>query len=340
MVPAGKRVLIVKFLGIGDVLFTTPMLRTLRRAWPTAHISYLTAPACAPILETNRNVDEVIAHRGNIKNMVKLARLAGRLRAARYDVVVNCHRSIGANIFAYLIGAPRRIGFDYRGSGFALTDKVSLTQNDFAPVLYMKLLSGITENDDGTALDLTLTSDDRNFASSALGGLRGANVAVAPGGGTNAWMDMSRKRWSLDGYVRLIDELLLRCNVVLLGGNEDKHISAKLRGRFGTRIVDYTGATTLRQAAAIIAKCSAFVGSDSSLLHLASAVRTPTVSLFGPTNPRYFAPRGPNDTVVTATRDLSCRPCFDYKKLPRCGDNVCMKSIGADAVARAVSRYI
>jgi lipopolysaccharide heptosyltransferase II len=340
-----KNVLVIKFLGIGDVLFTTPMLRGLKQLYPHLHVTYLTSSFCAPIINSNPNVDEIIAHEPPSKSIWQLFSLIRLLRQKRFDAVFICHRSVFAIAFAYCVGSPVRLGFNYKGLGFLLTNKIDVEKNIFAPSLYLKLLTTINYNDvdiySDTRLQLFCSDEDRYFADNILIGINSNfTIAIAPGGGVNAWMDMSRKRWPVEGFIQLIRCIPTQFKIILLGGKSDIEISDEIEGQLPDRVINLTGKTTLIQAAEIIHRTRVFVGIDSALLHVASAVGVPTVSLFGPTNPEYFAPRGTSHHTIIAKSDLPCRPCFSYKHLPECNNYRCMNLIEANQVFEIVARYI
>lgn len=338
-----QKVLIIKFLGIGDVLFTTPMVRKLSKEYPHLHITYLTSTLCAPVLYNNSNINTVLTYdmpprkrlvcrSGSLLSMIFLLRKKG------FDVTIIAHRSLSSVLFAYFIGSPIRIGFDYKGRGFLLNNKVLLKKNEYAPALYMKLLQDFCGDKEDLDLELNATRKEVAFAQEVFSNVQGDTIAVAPGGGKNARMTMLPKRWTKKGYVEIISRLSNKHNILILGSKEDVEVSNAIKKDISCPVIDLTGKTTLCQAAALLQRCKLFVGNDSSLLHIAAAMSTPTVSFFGPTNPEFFAPKGNIHIVVKSKAD--CSPCFTYGKSPKCEDNICMKSIKAEHVLSAVNKLL
>jgi len=338
-----QKVLIIKFLGIGDVLFTTPMVRKLSKEYPHLHITYLTSTLCAPVLSNNSNINKVLTYDmpplkklvwrpGSLLSMILLLRKKG------FDVTIIAHRSLFSVLFAYFIGSPIRIGFDYKGRGVLLNRKVLLKKNEYAPALYMKLLQDVCGDSENLDLELNATHKEVAFAQEVFSNVQGVTIAVAPGGGKNAWMEMLPKRWTKTGYVEIISRLSNNHNILILGSKEDVEVSNAIKKDMSCPVIDLTGKTTLCQAAALLQRCRLFVGSDSSLLHIAAAMSTPTVSIFGPTNPEFFAPKGEKNIVIKSKAD--CSPCFTYGKSPKCEDNICMKSIRAEDVLSVVNELL
>lgn len=338
-----QKVLIIKFLGIGDVLFTTPMVRKLSEEYPHLNITYLTSTLCAPVLRNNSNINTVLTYdMPPLKTLVRhpgsLLSVLFLLRKKGFDVTIIAHRSLSSILFAYFTGSPIRIGFDYKGRGFLLNSKVLLKKNEYAPALYMKLLQDVCGDKDNLGLELNPTREEVAFAREVFSSVQGDTIAVAPGGGKNAWMTMLCKRWTQQGYAEIISRLSGKHNILILGSKDDVEVSTAIKKNISCPVIDLTGKTTLCQASAVLQQCRLFIGCDSSLLHIAAAMGTPTVSIFGPTNPEYFAPKGDKHVVVKS--ETACGPCFTYGESPKCEDNVCMKSIRAEDVLSAVGELL
>lgn len=338
-----KRVLFVRFLGIGDVLFTTPVIRFMKKKYPHLEITYLTSDFCAPILHGNSNIDQIMTY--DIPSMHRIIRhpfqilnMVITLRKKFFDVIIVTHRSFFTILFIYLLGSKIRIGFDYKGWGMLLSEKVPLKENKYAPELYMGLLGAGYVEEEELKLELYISDEDKSYANTLSNGKTRDIIAIAPGGGNNAWMDMPRKRWPIARYAEVISNLSDKYDILLLGGKEDEAISRELKKMTASFMIDLTGKTTLRQAAALLQACKLFIGTDSSLLHIASAVDLPTISIFGPTNPDFFAPRGHRHIVIKSK--VRCSPCFDYGNPHECKENICMTSVKADDVMLSVSKLL
>ena len=161
------KILFVRLRLIGDVVFTTPLVRALRRRYPHAHLSYLVEPAAAPIVSGNPHLDEVIvAHKpSGLARLAEDVRLARRLRRAHYDIAIDLHGGPRSGCLTWASGAPRRIGYDIKGRGWMYTSRVARAP-DLRPRHSVRnqwdLLSplGIAPPDPG--LDAVEMGDDRS----------------------------------------------------------------------------------------------------------------------------------------------------------------------------------
>ncbi len=326
------RVLVIQTAFLGDVVLTTPLLEAL--AQRHGAVDVVTTPAAAPLVETHPSVRRVISYdkRGKDRGLSGFVRLGRALRAAHYEVAFLPHRSLRSALLALLARVPRRIGFadgwpllytEPRArpvDGHEIDRMLALAQapsGSFAPRIYP------TPGDEQTAA-----------AFLAAAGVRGVDefVTLAPG---SIW---GSKRWPY--YQELAGRLAPRCVVVVVGGPEDSALGeaiVKAVRRAGGRAVDACGRLTLRQAAVLIRRAMLLVTNDSAPLHLASAMGTPVVALFGPTIPEFgFGPIAADDATLGVT-GLVCRPCSDHGP-PACplGHHRCMKDLHVATVLATI----
>ncbi|PYP35522.1 MAG: hypothetical protein DMD46_12500 [Gemmatimonadetes bacterium] len=294
--------LVIQTAFLGDVVLTTPLLEAL--AARHGPVDVVTTPAAAALLETHPAVRRVIPYdkKGRDAGPGGLVRLARRLRAERYAVAYLPHRSLRTALAAWLARIPQRVGF---ADGW----RWLYTEVRWRPR-------------DGHEVDRVL----------ALADFPPTNGAVTQRWGT--------KRWPY--YEKLVGRLVDRVRVVLVGGPEDADLAEKIvravEGDGGRRrAVNACGRLTLRQSAEAIRRAALLVTNDSAPLHLAQAVGTPTVAIFGPTVPAFgFGPRGPRDRVVELN-GLMCRPCSAHgPHVCPLGHHRCMQSLGVEDVLQAI----
>ncbi len=323
--------LVIQTAFLGDVVLTTPLLEALARHH--GPVDVVTTPGAAPLLATHPAVRQVIpydkqrADQG-LRNLVALAR---RLRAARYEAAYLPHRSLRSATLAWLARVPRRVGFH---DGWpALYTEVRRRPAAGHEIDRLLALAGELAHHQ-TPPTLAVTVADRAAAERLLrdAGITGPFVALAPG---SIW---GSKRWPF--YTELAERLAARVAVAVIGGPEDAELGdaivAAVR-RSGGRTVNSCGTLALRESAALVAQAAALVTNDSAPLHLAQAMGTPTVAIFGPTVPTFgFGPRGPRDQAVGVT-GLSCRPCHPHGP-PACplGHHLCMQSLRVEDVLLAI----
>jgi lipopolysaccharide heptosyltransferase II len=325
--------LVIQTAFLGDVLLTTPLLSALaERHGP---LDVVTTPGAVPLLETHPAVRQVLPFdkRTADRGPAGLRRLARRLRAERYETAYLPHRSLRSALLARLAGVPRRVG--YRSGWRMLYTETRLRPAVGHEIDRLLALADVTPRHQ-TMPSLQLTAADVAAAEALLRAeeIAAPFVALAPG---SIW---GSKCWS--HYPTLARRLVERVPVVLVGGPDDTAVGAAIvreasGGRPGGKLANAAGRLTLRQSAALIERARVLVTNDSAPLHLAQAVGTPTVAIFGPTVPTFgFGPRGPRDVVV-GLEDLVCRPCSAHG--PRAcplHHHLCMQALPVEDVLHAI----
>lgn len=333
-----KRILIFNVNWIGDVLFSTAVIRNLRYRFPGSFIACAIPPRCLPVLEANPYLDEIIVfdEKGMHKGIVgKISFIAG-LRSRRFDTVYLLHRSFSRALIAFLSSIPERIGYYTRKRGWLLTRK-SRPPDIFAvhrAEYYLGLLrqSGIPVRDDH--LDFPVSKEHREKARSALSGFCREGdflIGVNPGGN---WLP---KRWPSGNFAELVQRLVREfpAKVIITGGPEDAALAGKIKGQLGERVLSLCGQSGLKEFGALCGLLDVFITADSGPLHIACACGARNViALFGPTDPRLTGPLR-KENVIILQKPAGCGiPCYRVD----CPDNRCMKAISVDEVVEQVSR--
>jgi len=317
--------LVIQTAFLGDVVLTTPLLSAL-----AAHhgpVDVVTTPVAAPLLETHPAVRQVIPYdkRGSDRGWVGVRRLARRLRAVRYERAYLPHRSLRTATLALLARIPSRIGFS-GGWSFLYTaagPKPSVGHESD------RLLALADEASGAYPPHLRPTAADEQAAAAIIDG---AFIALAPG---SIW---GSKRWPY--YPELAARLAADVAVVVVGGQDDVELGDAIVAAIrpsGRPAVNACGRLTLRESAALIGRASALVTNDSAPLHLATAMGTPIVGLFGPTVTEFgFGPLRAGD-VALGMDGLECRPCSPHGP-PACplGHHRCMRDLTVEAVMTAI----
>ena len=300
------KLLVVKLADLGDVLTVTPALRALRQGLPTAHITAMVTPKTHPVVEGSPLVDQVLTfdkfiYDVPIQSLRRMALRTGwhlleQLRREGYQALALMHHLTtcwGTVKYALLTCATKariRAGLD-NGHGWFLTQRVADKgfggQHEVAYWLEVaKLLGGRI---DDPLMTIPLSPGDETAAERCLSGIaRRPLVALHPGSGGYS----RARRWPLSGFQVVANALSAdyKAQVVLVGGPEEQELAQQIVAGLREPPVNLVGQTTLRQLGAILQRCDLFVGNDNGLMHLAAAVGTPVVAIFGPSNADAWGP--------------------------------------------------
>jgi ADP-heptose:LPS heptosyltransferase len=347
-----SRVLGVKFYGLGNIVMILPVLHELERAFPGVEIDFLTLPGNADLLMRSglvRRVLTVDVH-GIGPFLRSVAVLLGALRRGRYDVVLDFEQFMKlSGVFAYVTGAPERIGLNTEGQqrGWLYTTRVAYTDSDHTTETFLRLLAPLgVVPDHVPAWRLPVPAADRKRIRVLLGPAHvapaGPLVVLHLGTGPN-FNKIALKRWDLTRFAATADALVERhgATVVFTGqGAEERALVAEAIGRMRGPAIDTCDRLGIAELAALLAEATFVLSNDTSVMHLAGAVGTPVVALFGPTAPHLYGPRGERDLVFY--KHVYCSPCLsNYNlKLSRCTDPVCMRAITVDEVVAGIEAHL
>jgi lipopolysaccharide heptosyltransferase II len=351
-----QRIVVIKLCCIGDVLFTTPLLRALGTNFPRAHVAYMVCPWCRDLVRVNPHVQQVLDFDAYTpapwpRKLARAWRALQELRRGRYDAAIVLHRSGMATLLPWLAGVPVRIGWDWQGQGFSLTHPLAYRGEAHEVDRALDCLLPLGAGSEGNALEMSIPPEARQFAenffsSRGLSAGQGPLVAVFAGGGVNPGTVMNTKRWKPMGFLEVCRELVraYAARLVFVGTKSDGAVGDLILADTELQpvVIRAEGQTDLVQLAALLEMCDLFIGGDSGPLHLAAAVDTPTVSVYGPTDPKRLAPRGAwHRTVV---HDTPCAPCYtpdtvhqEDVTVCRQGSPICMLEVTPEDVLDAAS---
>jgi predicted lipopolysaccharide heptosyltransferase III len=335
-----QKILVINLAFIGDVVLSTPVIRALRESYPQAMIDMLVVPLTKSIASGNSFVNEVLVYdkRGQHKKLGPLFKLICELRSRHYDLAVCTNFAARGAMLAWIAGIPNRAGYDRQHANLFLTHVASSERLEIRHEAenYLAVLKplGITTAD--TTLAFQVQEQDKvAFATKVPKVMLDQPIAVVCPIGS-----YPRKSWTTAAYAELICHLAKESQVVLIGGGKEaadlskiSQTSADLAGRNVVCIL--AGKLNLGELAALLQCCKVLVSVDTGPMHIAQAVGTPVVALFGPTDPVIWGPRGLNDQVFY--EKLSCSPCWGKGE---CTINRCMTGIAVEKVIEAALRQI
>jgi ADP-heptose:LPS heptosyltransferase len=351
------KIVLLSLKGLGDTLMLIPLLRALHAAYPHARLTVLVPDrTCAELLAGCPYVSavRVAFRRPGLELFRETLKLLYFLRAERFDIAITTFPSnrVWYNLLSRWTGAPKRVTHAYT---HARTRTLSFLQN-----LRVEADPARHEVDQNLALlaalglpaaaekDLApwLSREDAAFAEDFLAA-HGLNAAT-PLIGLHPAIDPRQiyKAWA-PGNVKVFAQLADRLSqagakVILFSGPDEAEAVAGVLANAGVRPAVCAGAT-VNQTAALIKRCSLFINTDSGLGHLAAAVGTPAITVFGPANPAMTAPYGAANVVISPA--LACAPCYDYpyaSTRPRlkCGATACLEKIDLDRLQAAVAQVL
>jgi len=347
------KILFVNPFGIGDVLFTTPLARSLKDRGDSVY--YWCNERVLDILKHNTAIDGIFAFsRGDFKRHLKSSpgaavkralRLIGDIRRVGPDMALDFSLDYRYSLLLRLLGVKRVIGFDYKGRGRFLTDKVGVDGFDGKHMVeqYAKLL-GFVDKDIKVngRMELFVGSDDQKWRDSFLKrkgiGSDDVLVGIAPGGGTSWGKSAFRKHWPKERFAHISEELTNtnKYKIILFGSKEEADICDYIAGRMKSNTVDLCGKTGLGQFAAVLERCKLLIANDGGPLHMASALGVRTVSIFGPVDEKVYGPYPASDEHITLTGGVECRPCYKNFRYKECDELKCLDAIESSKVLEAV----
>lgn len=345
-----EHILIIRLSAIGDVVMASGMIRALRHRYPRAYLAWLAEPVAAPLLAANSELDDVLIWpKSEWRTDLRAGRwfsLAGKCRALirtirrnRFDTVLDAQGLLKSGIWAWVSGAPVRLGLGAReGSRFLMTGVIGRPANDarFGSE-YIDAAMALGASSEDFVPRVAVDDDSRASAEQSLVNAIGDRpfVALAP------FTTRPQKHW----FERYWCELIIRlaadygASIVILGGPADAEkaqvMIAAVDSADTPPVISLAGQTSLRETMAVVERARLIVGVDTGVTHMGTAAKRPTVALFGSTCP-YTAPGVSTTTVLFAS--LACAPCH---KNPTCGGRfTCMAELTTEKVLHAAREQL
>lgn len=341
--PAIQRILLLRLERIGDLLMTLDAVRDVREAWPDARIDLAVGSwnaSLAPLIPGIGRVhvaDVPWLSRGeSAASWASLIRAARAWKRERYDLVINFEPDIRSNFLAWLTGAPVRAGYASGGGGAFMTTTGRYDPAEHVSTNARRLVAAAapaTISDVASHPRLVVPESARQRAELMIGRTVGQPIVGihVPGG-------RESKQWHFDRFAEVARTVAARTSakIVLTGGPADRPAVDRVAAQLpDVALVNAAGALELPDLAALLASLDVLVTSDTGPMHMAAAVGTPVVALFGPSDPARYGPRATHERIVRA--GIACSPCGMVRLPPeRCRGHVpdCMDGIATDTVVR------
>ncbi len=342
-----NRILLIRTDRIGDVLLTTPAIEAVRKKFPSAHIAVMIRPYAKDIIDGNPYIDEVIVYDkyGKHKSIWATYRFAQALKKKSFNVAVIFHPTNRAHIAAYLAGIPKRIGYD-RNLPALLTDKIHHTKEfgkmhevDYAIQMLNPLGITIVE-EKKLYMPVKQTSENSINSLFVAEGIDSGKkiVVVHPGASCDS------KVWPAERFAEVADRLIDKYGIttVIVGSNEKRDIkyAEVMRKCMFNKAVSFAGKLTISELASCLRRAAVFITNDSGPAHIACALETPAVVIFGRSlpglSPQRWGPIGKDNAVLH--KDVGCGAgCLAHNCQKAFA---CLKAITTDEVYEAAAKLL
>jgi ADP-heptose:LPS heptosyltransferase len=324
-----KKILIIRFSSIGDIVLTTPVVRCLRKVQGMmAEVHYVTKEAYAGLLANNPNIDMVHPLDGR-----GFWNLVARLRAEQFDYIIDLHNNQRSLLLKTLLGKPSSSFQKLNIQKWLLTNlKINRMPAVHIVDRYMQAAASLGVANDGEGLDYFIPEAARIFPVTLPATFRDAYIAVGIGG------KHYTKRLPNEKIMAICQKLTTP--VVLLGGPEDAVNGKIIMDACHGNVFNACGMFSLDQTAYVLSKASAVITHDTGMMHIAAAFHKKIISIWGNTVPAFgmspYMPGHPNKSKIIEVQGLGCRPCskIGYDKCPR-GHFDCMQKIDVNEVVRS-----
>jgi heptosyltransferase-1 len=335
MIAPPQRLLVIKPSSFGDIVQSLPVLAALRRAWPTSRIDWLVKAEWAELLQNHPLIDELVVLPGPMKDWPKVLK---RLRTSSYDMVIDLQGLLRSGLLSLVTGAPIRAGFANarEGSPWCYTHRVSIASDSAHAVeRYLELICGLgIATTDGVTFPLPEWKREEQWVNDFLAEQMAPPKPFCVIHPAARW---KTKQWPIERYAELADWLIgdRGYGVILVAGPAQADQVSPMTARMRAPVVSLVARTTLPQLGALLRHAAFLITNDSGPMHLAAAVGTPVVGIFGPTDPQRVGPYGSGHVVLQKAFD--CSRC----KRNDCVQGLeCLKAISVDDVRAAVQQLV
>jgi lipopolysaccharide heptosyltransferase II len=334
-----QRILVIRFSAMGDIILATPLIRWIRKGYPEAELDVLVRSEYSSLLDTHPDVNQVLTWpiRGGLTDLIALQK---RIRQRHYDVLIDLQASGRSRWLAFMAGA-RRTTY-YRPKRLKRFLLVCFRLNLFkisvpVPIRYLAAVKLLHIQDDGSGASLFPEDRVKNMVQRLIRQIRKDRMIIMAPGAAHA-----TKQWPLQFYAEV--GRFLQTNgfsIVLIGGETDWSVCDRLSGLLDSHPLNLAGKLTFIESAALLQQSRLLVTNDTGVMHMAGAVGTPVVAIFGPTTRELgFFPFRSASRVIEHEQ-LNCRPC-SFHGTARCPRKHfrCMQEILPDQIIQAVKMFI
>ena len=328
-----RRILVIRFSSIGDIVLTTPVIRAIKSQLSSVELHVVTKERNAIILQNNKYIDKVHTIKSSVSEITE------ELRQIKFDTIIDLQKSLRSLLLCFKL---RKRYHSFPKLNFRkwllTTCNINLMPDKHLVDRYFQAVRSLNVHNDGLGLDYNLSEDDLAPIYSLFRGYESDFIAIACGS------KHATKQLPSSKIIEICNKIKLP--IVLLGDKDDRKKAIKIENAVGTKVFNACGAFDLNQTAAIIARAKLIITGDTSLLHIACALQTNVIAVWGNTTPSFgFGAYKPqNSTMIVhnfEVQGLKCRPCskLGYDKCPK-GHFKCMENQDVNAIISAANTII
>ena len=354
------KILIFNPFGIGDVLFTSPMVRNIKDNFPEAQVHYLCNRRVYPLLKNNKLLGKVlIFEKDEWRNLAKNSKwkflkhafsFFNSIRREKYDVLFDLSLNSQYGFFFKMTGIKKRIGYNYKNRGRFLTHKVDLSQGyaeKHVARQHLDLLKFLDIEPKDYKFDLFLPSD----AIKKVEGVLWSNslskydflVGVCPGSG-DSWRETAYyRRWPKENFVKICKWLTQAhdARIVLFGSKSEEDICKYIYDNLETKPVNLCGKISLEEFCCVVSMCRLIITNDGGPLHIGRALDRKVLIFRGPVNEEVYGCYPNDEDCIVLKKDLDCSPCYKGFKFPECKiDKKCLRDIRPEEAVLAIKKLL
>ncbi len=339
----GKRVLIVRLDRLGDVVLSTPVIKAVREVCPEAYIAFLARRHAVDVLKGNPYLDEVIVYEkeGREKSFVRNVQFIRLLRRKKFDIALVLHPTKRTHLLVSLAGIRETVGYN-RKWGFLLTTRIPHNKqyglkHEIEYVLDILRYTGLEPKDKALYMPVNNAAEKNIDSVFRDNGIKEDDICVT----VNPGASCISKKWGAEKFARVADALIKNfgAKIIIISGRTDQALAARVASLISGNCLDLSGKTSIAEVASVLRRSKLFISNDSGPVHIACAVGTPVIAIFGRSDrglsPQRWGPTGKNDIVLH--KDVGCDECLAHN----CKRGFkCLEAITADEVVAAAGRIL
>jgi heptosyltransferase-2 len=339
--PDFKRIMIARTDKIGDLVLSTPVLKAVRQAYPKSYIAAVVRPYAADVIKDNPYIDELIPYDKEGESVLWDLKFVMKLRSKKFDVAILLHPKNRTHIIAFLAGIPHRVGYNKK-LGILLTKKIPhLKQyglkHEIDYTLDILKYIGINPKDKSLYVAKDIIAEHKIDGIFKYSGITPKDTVIVLHPGASC----PSKRWSTARFAEIADKLADKflAKIVIIAGPHDKGYGDQVAAAMRAGNLNLSGKTVVSEIVSVLRRSKLFISNDSGPVHIACAVGTPTISIFGRSDrglsPERWKPVGPKDVYLH--KDVGCRTCLSHN----CKKGfACIQAVTADDVYSAANKIL